>query len=124
TGACMAATAVIGQGPAALMPPTGAPLVLAADLVITLTSLLLPLLLFYAARQRRDLNLQPLLISFTVFAATAGAMHLVNAWHPGPGAHPFYAGLKLLLAASAVPTLALLWRAIPSLRAVPSQHQL
>lgn len=120
----MALTAVIGQGPGALIPPTGAPMVLAADLVISLTSVALPLLLFYAARHRGDLNLHPLLISFTFFAWTAGALHLVNAWHPGPGAHPAYTPLKLLLALTAIPTLTLLWRAIPSIRAMPSQRQL
>src|SRR5690606_7685706 len=93
-------------------------------LVISLTSVALPLLLLYAARHRGDLNLHPLLISFTIFAWTAGALHLVNAWHPGPGAHPAYTPLKLLLALTAIPTLTLLWRAIPSIRAMPSQRQL
>lgn len=96
----------------------------ASDLLIGLAYLAIPFLLFALLRQRPDLPFRPLFTAFSAFIALCGVTHLVSVWNIWHAEYWIEGFAKTATALASVPTAWALWRAVPSILALPSMTQL
>jgi len=94
------------------------------DLLIALACFTLPFVLFYIARRRKDLPINWLVWSFAVSVTACGAMHLLDAWNLWHTNYWIEGIVKVVVAATAIPTAILFWRYLPDILSLPSQRQL
>jgi PAS domain S-box-containing protein len=97
---------------------------LAADAVIALAFLAIPVALVVFLRRRRDFGFTPLAALFAAFLIAGAASHLAGIWTLWNPHHAAAGLLKLLAALLALATLAALWLALPRALALPSPQAL
>jgi signal transduction histidine kinase len=95
-----------------------------SDIVIALACFVIPFVLFYVARRRRDLPLDWLALTFGLGVVAAGIMHVLAAWNVWHTEYWAEAIAKALTAFSVIPTALLMWRYLPEILSLPSQRQL
>jgi signal transduction histidine kinase len=94
------------------------------DLLIALAYLAIPVVLIYLTRARRDLPFTGLVVCFGVFIVACGATHVMSVWNVWHAQYWLEGAVKVVTAVASVPSAIFLWRALPELRAWPSQRQL
>src|SRR5262249_36869541 len=95
-----------------------------SDLSITLAYYLIPVVLFYFTRRRRDLTFNWIFVAFGVFILACGTTHLVGAitvWH---AVYRLDGLMKALTAAASIVTLSMLIPILPMLISLPSPSAL
>jgi signal transduction histidine kinase len=95
-----------------------------SDLSITLAYYLIPVVLFYFTRKRRDLTFNWIFVAFGVFILACGTTHLVGAitvWH---AVYRLDGVMKALTAAASIVTLSMLVPILPMLINLPSPSTL
>jgi len=95
-----------------------------ADILIAMAYFTIPFVLVYAARRRRDLQFNWLLVAFGIFTVSCGVTHVMNVWNLWHTNYWLEGVIKAITAASSVPTAILLWRSLPLILSVPSRRQL
>jgi signal transduction histidine kinase len=95
-----------------------------ADILIAMTYFTIPFVLIYIARRRKDLPFDWLLACFAVFIVTCGLTYVMDVWNVWHTAYWLEGIVKIVAAASFVPTAILLWRSLPEILSLPSQRQL
>lgn len=94
------------------------------DTLIAFACFVIPFLIVYITRRRKDLPLNWLALSFCVGVTACGAMHLLAVWNIWHAEYWIEGIAKILTAATAIPTAILLWRYLPEILSLPSQRQL
>jgi len=95
-----------------------------SDSLIALAYYLIPFLLFYFARRRRDIGFHWIFVAFGSFILACGTTHLMSAvtvWNP---VYRLEGVIKALTAIASIATFAMLSRMMPQLVALPSPAQL
>jgi two-component system NtrC family sensor kinase len=95
-----------------------------SDSVIALAYYLIPVMLIYFVRRRRDLPFHWMFIMFGVFIFGCGTTHLMEVWTLWHGTYRLAGIIKALTAIASVTTAALLVPLIPQALALPSPAQL
>ena len=95
-----------------------------SDILIAMAYFTIPFVLLHIARRRRDLPFQALFICFSVFIVACGLTHVMDVWNVWHTAYWLEGAVKVLTAATSVPTAILLWRALPGMLSLPSHKQL
>jgi len=95
-----------------------------SDSLIALAYYLIPFLLFYFTRRRRDIGFHWIFVAFGSFILACGTTHAMSAvtvWNP---VYRLEGVIKALTAIASIATLAMLSRMMPQLVALPSPAQL
>jgi signal transduction histidine kinase len=95
-----------------------------SDLAITLAYYLIPVVLFYFTRRRRDITFNWIFVAFGVFILACGTTHLVGAitvWNP---VYRLDGLIKALTAVASMVTLLMLIPMLPMLISLPSPSTL
>jgi signal transduction histidine kinase len=95
-----------------------------ADILIAMAYFTIPFALLYITRRRKDLPFDWLIACFGVFIVACGLTHVISIWNVWHSHYWLEGALKVLTAASSVPTAILLWRFLPGILLLPSQRQL
>lgn len=93
------------------------------DIGIAVACVAIALVLMRIAR-RSHLPFYALIMWSAVLSVSYGATHLVSAWNVWHTDYWLEGWVKLMVAAAAIPTAWLLWRAMPSILALPAPQQL
>ena len=95
-----------------------------SDALIALAYYLIPFLLFYFTRRRRDIGFHWMIVAFASFILACGTTHAMGAvtvWNP---VYRLEGVVKAITAITSIATLAMLSRMMPQLVAIPSPAQL
>ena len=95
-----------------------------SDLLTALAYYLIPILLFYFLRRRRDVNFRWIFVAFALFILACGTTHLLGAvtvWNP---VYRLEGLVKAITAAASLATFVLLARMMPEILALPSPSAL
>jgi len=95
-----------------------------SDALIALAYYLIPFLLFYFTRRRRDIGFHWMMVAFASFILACGTTHamgVVTVWNP---VYRLEGVVKAITAIASIATLAILSRMMPQLVAIPSPAQL
>jgi C4-dicarboxylate-specific signal transduction histidine kinase len=95
-----------------------------SDGLITLAYYLIPVVLFYFVRKRRDVPFHWMFIMFGVFILSCGTTHLMEIWTLWNGTYRLSGVIKAITAVASVATAALLIPLIPRALSLPSPAQL
>src|ERR1700730_9704079 len=95
-----------------------------SDGVISTSYFLIPLMLTYFVRKRRDLPFNWMFVMFGAFIFGCGATHLMEIWTLWHGTYRLAGVVKAVTAGASVATAALLVPLIPRALALPSPAQL
>jgi C4-dicarboxylate-specific signal transduction histidine kinase len=95
-----------------------------SDAVIALSYYLIPLMLIYFVRRRRDLPFNWMFLMFGAFIFGCGTTHLMEVWTLWHGTYRLAGMIKALTALASLATAALLVTLIPDALALPSPEQL
>ena len=95
-----------------------------SDSVIGLSYYLIPLVLAYFVRKRRDLPFHWMFWMFGVFIFACGTTHLMEVWTLWHGTYRLSGLIKAVTAASSVATAAILVPLVPKALSLPSPAQL
>lgn len=94
------------------------------DGVTSFSYFMIPGMLIYFIKKRKDIEVNPLLVAFSVFIIACGLVHflaIINVWNP---LYDISGILKVLMALVSVGTVILLWKSMPELLKIPSPAQL
>jgi signal transduction histidine kinase len=94
------------------------------DILIAMAYFTIPFVLLFVARRRRDLPFNWLLVWFGVFIVACGVTHVMDVWNVWHTEYWIEGFVKIITAVASVPTALFLWRSMPEILALPSQHQL
>ena len=95
-----------------------------SDSLIALAYYLIPFLLFYYTRKRRDIGFHWIFVAFGTFILACGTTHLLGAvtvWNP---VYRLDGVVKAITAIASIATFAMLGRMMPALIRIPSPAQL
>ena len=95
-----------------------------SDSLIALAYYLIPFLLFYFTRRRKDVGFQPIFVAFGCFILACGTTHALGAvivWNP---VYRLEGAVKALTAIASIATFAMLGRMMPQLVSLPSPARL
>jgi PAS domain S-box-containing protein len=95
-----------------------------SDATITLAYYLIPLMLFYFVRKRRDVPFNWMFVMFGIFILGCGTTHLMEVWTLWHGTYRLAGLIKAITAGASVATATLLFPLIPRALALPSPAQL
>jgi two-component system, sensor histidine kinase and response regulator len=95
-----------------------------SDSIIALSYYLIPLMLLYFVRQRRDLPFNWMFVMFGVFIFGCGTTHLMEVWTLWHGTYRLAGVIKALTAVASLATAGLLIPLVPQALALPSPDQL
>jgi len=95
-----------------------------SDSLVALAYYLIPFLLFYFTKRRRDISFHWVFVAFGCFILACGTTHLLSAvtvWNP---VYRLEGIVKAVTAIASITTFAMLWRMMPTLIALPRPAQL
>ena len=95
-----------------------------SDGLITFSYYLIPVLLIYFVRKRKDLPFHWVFVLFGVFIFACGTTHLMEIWTLWHGTYRLSGVIKALTAGASLVTLAALFPIIPKALALPSPEAL
>ena len=95
-----------------------------ADSAITLSYYLIPGILLYFVRKRRDLPFNWMFVMFGVFILGCGTTHLMGVWTVWHGTYYLAGVIKAITAGTSVATAALLVPLVPKALSLPSSRDL
>lgn len=96
----------------------------ASDGIITLAYYLIPIVLIYFVRKRRDLPFHWMFLLFGLFIFSCGTTHLMGVWTIWHGTYRLSGVIKAVTAAASLVTAVLLIPLLPRALALPSPEQL
>ncbi len=94
------------------------------DIGIAVACVAIAVVLMRIARRSRHLPFHALIIWSAILSLSYGATHVVSVWNVWHNDYWLQGWVKLMIAAAAIPTAWLLWRAMPSILALPAPQQL
>src|SRR6202030_197307 len=95
-----------------------------SDGLIAFSYYLIPLVLIYFVRRRRDLPFHWMFLMFGLFIFGCGTTHLMEVWTLWHGTYRLPGVIKAMTALASVATAVLLVRLLPQMIALPSPAQL
>ncbi len=95
-----------------------------SDAVIAISYYVIPIILFYFVRKRRDLPFNWMFVMFAVFILSCGTTHLMDVWTLWHANYWLSGWIKAVTAAASAATAALLLPLAPKALALPSPSQL
>jgi signal transduction histidine kinase len=115
---------LMGHGYCYLWKPEIVWLHVISDSVITLSYYVIPFVLVYFVRKRRELPFHWIFLMFGVFIFGCGTTHLMEVWTLWHGTYRLAGVIKAITAASSVATAALLIPLVPKAVALPNPSEL
>ncbi|MFZ2855684.1 MAG: ATP-binding protein [Rhodocyclaceae bacterium] len=97
---------------------------IAADSIIALAYMSIPVTLIYFIRKRKDLPFNWMFGAFGIFILACGATHLMDIWTIWNPAYWLAGSIKAVTAMASIVTAVLLVKLVPTALRIPSQEQL
>jgi PAS domain S-box-containing protein len=95
-----------------------------SDTLIALAYFLIPMVLIYFVRKRRDLPFGWMFLCFGAFIAACGLTHVMEVWTLWVPVYWLSGGVKLITVLASVPTAIFLVRSVPEALALPSPEEM